>query len=54
VTADDQDQIIMHAREFGRAQEHDMLKPMIKGVRDKLTSQNRIKIIDLTTPSKLL
>ena len=36
VAVDDQDQVIVHAQAFGQAQEHDMLKPMIKGVRDKL------------------
>lgn len=36
VAVDDQDQVIVHARAFGQAQEHDMLKPMIEGVRDKM------------------
>ena len=36
VAVDDRNQVIVHAQAFGQAQEHDMLKPMIEGIRDKL------------------
>ena len=34
VAVDDKNQVIVHAEAFGQAQEHDLLKPMIEGVRD--------------------
>ena len=34
IAVDDQDQVIVHAEVFGMAQEHDLLKPMIDGVRE--------------------
>lgn len=33
-TVDDKKQVIVHAEAFGEAQEHDLLKPMIEGVRE--------------------
>ena len=39
VTAvDGKHQVIMHAEAFGQAQEHDLLKPMVDGVRDSFRS----------------
>jgi transposase len=35
---DDKHQIIVHAEAFGQAQEHDLLEPMIQGVRDNLSA----------------
>jgi transposase len=42
VAVDDKDQIIIHAQAFGQAQEHDLLKPMIDGVRDKFKAIGHI------------
>jgi transposase len=35
---DDKHQVIVHAEAFGQAQEHDLLEPMIEGVRDNMAA----------------
>lgn len=37
-SVDDKHQVIVHAEAFGKAQEHDLLKPMIEGTRDNIAT----------------